>query len=123
MAILQLRELWITLLSTGEHVHSHHKPLPARASAKTGEVREYVGGRRRAVSTEGTTARLSVTLLRLTLDQVQTLESWAGQPVLVRDWRGQGLYGTFFAVATSARRPADQYESTLEFVSVTVAEV
>lgn len=121
MAALYLTQLWITLLSTGEHVHANHKPLPNRVSAKRGEVREYVGGRRRAVSTIGSTERLQVTLLKLTLAQVQTLELWKGQPVLVRDWRGQGLYCVFFAVNTSARRPRDMYESTLELVSVTVA--
>ncbi|MET0461102.1 MAG: hypothetical protein ABW195_17760 [Ilumatobacteraceae bacterium] len=122
MAVLNLTQFWITLLSTGEQVHANHKPLPSRQVAKTGEVREYVGGRRRAVSTVGTTDKIVVTLLKLTLEQVQTLESWTGQFVLARDWRGQGLYGTFFVVATSARRHPDQYESTIEFTSVTLSE-
>lgn len=122
MATLNLTQFWITLLSTGEHVHAHHKPLPARSVAKTGEVREYVGGRRRSISTEGATTKLSVTLLKLTLSQVETLEAWAGQTVLARDWRGQGVYGTFFVVATSPRRPRDMYEASLEFTSVTLAD-
>lgn len=122
MATLHLTQFWITLLSTGEHVHAHHKPLPNRVSERTGEVREYIGGRRRAVSRAGATDKLTVTLLKLTLDQVQTLELWAGQTVLARDWRGQGIYGVFFVVPTSARRPRDMYETTLEFTSVTLVE-
>lgn len=122
MATLYLTEFWITLLATGESVHAPHKPYPARSVAKTGSVREYVGGRRRSVARAGTTDKLSVTLLKLTLAQVQTLESWTGQLVLARDWRGQGFYATFFAVNSSARRPRDMYESALEFTSVTLVE-
>ena len=120
MATLRLTTLWINLAGTGTGFAA---PSTARAftSGVSGDVRAYAGGRVRLFTQEAVTGALDVTLVKLTLDQVETLESWRGQTVLVRDHRGQRWWGAFTAVDRIEHKGTTWYNAgiTVRLVSVT----
>lgn len=87
-----------------------------------GEVRRYAGGRLRIVSRPGKQQVLSVTLRYVPLVSIETLRSWAGSLLLVRDKRGRKLYGTFFSTEVSDLKGVAYADVTLEFSQVTYAE-
>lgn len=91
--------------------------------SKPGEVRRRANGRLQAVSQVGRRQVLGVTARNLTPAQVDTLESWAGVPVLFRDAWGRKTYGVFFAISPSdyADRSGHDVQFTLEQVSFSEA--
>lgn len=118
MAIVVLTRLWVNLVSTGEAVSAEHKPYAPRTASVDGQVERYAGGRLRGTYQLGTAYTLPFTLLRCDLAIVEKLESWIGQVVQVRDWRGQRFYGQYWQVATSPRRPFDMYEPTIQLETI-----
>jgi hypothetical protein len=121
MATLVLTRLWLNLLADGTALAAYSQPGRARSTSRTGEVRTYAGGRRRSFTTEGVTTGYTTTLVDLTLAQVQTLESWIGQVVQVRDHRGQRHYGVYYTVAVTEQRDTG-YTAGIQVEAVTVGD-
>lgn len=88
-----------------------------------GEVRTYAGGRQRAVTREGEKSSYSFVLQDVTLAQRDTLRSWFGQAVQVRDHRGQIFRGIILEAGV-VERPydLDLYEISVTLHSTTVPE-
>jgi|GEM_PF-1750122 len=63
-----------------------------------GEVRRYATGRLREITTGPVARQISLTLPECTRDQINWLQSNAGQVVLVRDDRGRKMWGAYFDV-------------------------
>jgi hypothetical protein len=98
MALVTLDRVWVNQLATGEAVSAFSAPERPRVIGMDGEVRTYAGGRRRSVTAEGVHGQWGGTLRRVTKAVVDTLESWLGETVQVRDHRGLVLYGVFYQV-------------------------
>lgn len=124
MAILALTQSWVHLLPNGESdfLSAWSDNGRQRSAEVDGEIQELAGGRRRASSKEGVGYTFEITLVRLTLDQVKTLESWLGRTVLVRVHNGQSFLGTFFEVASTEYKDK-LFASGISVRSVTSNEV
>lgn len=123
MATLDLNRVWVNRWDSGEVVSAQSAPGRARSSSQAGEVRTYAGGRQRSISVAGQRGAFEFTLRRLTLAEVELLESWMGVPVQVRDHRGQRFVGVFFEVPAVERRDElDRYDVALSLRTVTVSE-
>jgi hypothetical protein len=119
--MLSLTSLWVNLLGTGESIAS---PSIGNASASgvEGEVRTYAGGRQRYIGKAGTGGTIDRTLRLLTVTQVEKLESWCGQTVLVRDYRGQHWWGVFSKVTRIAVKGTSKYDASFTLSLVTQDE-
>lgn len=126
--ILQLTKFWLTNVVTQEMLGAQSDPARSWTSAVKGEVRTYASGRQRAVGSVGRSTTWKFTLVELTLNQVEMLETWMDQgvTVLARDHRGQHMYGTFFAVEKAENKaqlyPAATYTASIELQRVDVVE-
>jgi len=118
MATLDLAKLWINLLATGEGI-SAPSIGPTSTSGIDGEVRSYAGGRQRFVGREGIAGSFDRTLRLLTLAQVEQLESWRGQTVLVRDVNGQAWWGTFKRVTRTLVKGSGKFDAAITVELVT----
>jgi hypothetical protein len=100
MASVQLTKFWVTNTLTKEMIGAYTDPKRDQSHSVKGEVRQYAGGRQRAVGSPGRASTWGVTLLDLTQAQCDQLKAWmdAAVTVLARDHRGQTMYGTFFQV-------------------------
>ncbi len=117
MAMVTLNQVWINLLSTGEAVHAYSSDR-SRATGITGDVRQYAGGRQRAVSTEGIRGQVTFRLRDITNEDIETLKSWYGQPVCLRDYRSRVYFGVYFSISESERRTQDLFD-----IAMTVQEI
>lgn len=97
MAALTLDRVWVNRLDSGEAVSAGSWDR-SQNYEKPGEVRNYAGGRQRAISTPGERGTFAFTLRKVPLPAVNTLRAWKGLPVQVRDHRGQRWFGVFFSV-------------------------
>lgn len=121
VAILALTKVWLTRLDSGISVSAQSGVDRAREHSIAGEVRTYAGGRQRAVSQAGEQGKFSVTLRFLSFATVETLRSWIGVPVFVRDARGQSFTGVFFTVPITEHRSPLDYDVTIDLRTVTVS--
>lgn len=122
MATLNLTALWINRLDTGAAISAQTavgKPLDHDTD---GEVRQYAGGRQRAVLAVGESTTWQPTLVGVTLATKDLLRTWVGVPVQVRDWRGQRYVCVFFRVPVDEEREPNLYDVTLTLRLVTVDE-
>lgn len=120
MAQLNLVRVWINRMDTGEGLSAPSSGR-SRAHSMAGEVRSYAGGRQRSIVVEGERGTFSFTLLRLTLDEVDTLRLWTGDTVQVRDHRGQRFFGVYYDVAITEYK--DNYYSVgISLATVTASE-
>jgi hypothetical protein len=123
MAVLLLTKLWINLLSTGEAVSAHTQPQRPSVFSLTGEVLSFAGGRQRSVTAEGESGTFSFTLQDVTLAQRDTLRTWFGLNVIVRDHRGQMFTGVFYAANVAERiTEPTLYEISITLQTTTTAE-
>jgi hypothetical protein len=97
MATLTLNKVWINLMPTGDAISAPSADRTRTYQAK-GEVRTYGGGRQRAITAEGLSSTFAFTLRLVTWAQIQTLVSWIGRTVQVRDHRGTQYYAIFNTV-------------------------
>ena len=96
MATLTLTAAWVNLVSTGAAVSGRTLDGRTVTYAHDGEVRTYAGGRQRAITREGEHGTYVMTLRLLARADVDTLRSWVGQVVQIRDNQGRLLVGTYF---------------------------
>lgn len=118
MATLTLDKFWVNLMSDGSAVAAGSDPDRTGQVSVPGEVRTYAGGRRRAVSQEGTEVSYAVVMVDMTKSQVDTLESWVGRSLQMRSNRGHRLVGTFFAVTRTEQRDGN-YRAAFTFQGTT----
>lgn len=99
MATLTLNKIWVNLYSTGQAVSANSVPGREETYEVAGEVRTYAGGRRRAISTEGVIGVFKFALRLVARSDVDTLLTWVGQPVQVRDHKGRRFVGVYYGLA------------------------
>jgi hypothetical protein len=121
MAKLELRQVWINLLSTGAAVHAYSSDR-GRGTSVDGEVRKFAGGRLRGISSEGQRGQFTFKLRDVTNDDIETLKSWYGRPVIVRDHRGRRYFGLYFSVDENERKAIDLWDVTLTVQEITYVE-
>jgi hypothetical protein len=122
MATLTLTAVWINLLSSGAAVTAQSAPDRTEVYAVAGETRTYAGGRRRAVTSAGELGTYAFTLLLLARADVETLRSWQGLPVQVRDHKGRRFFGTFYGVNIAEYIDRSRWEVSITLSVVTAAE-
>lgn len=116
MASVTLSRGWLNLASDP----SQYVAAPADVDEDHGrqvDVRQYVGGRMRAVSRAGSRRTLQITLHRITPADIETLRGWLGETVCWRDSWGRKMWGVFPAISP------DYYLSGSARVELTLAEV
>lgn len=122
MATLTLTKLFVNLLSDGTAI-SAQSTSRSRTDDIDGEVRTYAGGRRRSVVSEGAATTFTFTMRLLTLTQVETLITWIGKTVQVRDHRGQRFFGVFYQVTpVELVHEPTLWDAQIEVRTVTVTE-
>lgn len=126
--IVNYTQTWITNVVSLEQVAAYTKPAKSQTHTVKGEVRDYAGGRRRAVGSVGSAGLWPMTLLDLTWTQTQTLRSWmeGGVTVFVRDHLGKAMYATFFGVVENEVQASSvayaRYDVDVTFERVDVVE-
>ncbi len=122
MAHVDLAYTWVNLLSTGESVKGYTAKGRQHGRAGEGETRRMAGGRFRAVGTLGVRRTQAFAMRDLSLDDIETLELWIGQTVLVRDNRGRRMFGVYWSVPTTDRKDPNYYDVQLDVTEVTYEE-
>lgn len=122
MVAIALSQVFINLMSTGDYVAAYSQVGKTATASQDGEVRRYAGGRFRSIVTIGTRRTRQFTLLDVDQDTLDTLESWIGQTVLVRDNRGKRTFGTFFDLNEGDRFTNDRYNVSVSVTEVTYSE-
>lgn len=98
MATLNLTRTWVNLLATGAAVSGATGRGRGESYSVPGEMRTYLGGRRRSITAAGEVGTYKFTMLRLPRVSVETLRSWTGQGVQVRDNKGRRYFGVYYDV-------------------------
>lgn len=122
MAVLNLTRVWVNRLDNGAAVSAQSGIARSRQHTVDGEVSTWAGGRQRASTAEGERGQFGVTLRLLPLSTVETLRTWVGVPVQVRDARGQRFFGIFFGVEIKENREATLYDVEIALLTLTVTE-
>lgn len=123
MATLVLTKLFINLMSTGQAVSAQTAPGRSLSYEIPGEVRTYAGGRQRSISGDGLGAAFGFTLRLVPRATVDTLVSWQGQTVQIRDHLGQRFFSVFHSVTPiEVRGVTGSWDVSISAHMVTVAE-
>lgn len=122
MAHVDLLYTWVNLLSTGQSVKGYTANGRAHQRSAEGETRRMAGGRFRAVGTLGVRRTQTFAIRDLSLSDIETLENWIGETVLVRDKRGRRMFGVYWSVPTQDRKDPNYYDVALEVTEVTYQE-
>jgi hypothetical protein len=122
MVTLDLKRVFVNLVSTGEAVSAPSAIARTRNHDMDGEVRTYAGGRQRFVGQVGEKVQFTFTLRMVTLDTVDTLRSWMGENLQVRDHRGQRFFGVFHNMDVIELRPSTMYDVTMTLRITTTEE-
>jgi hypothetical protein len=101
MATLTLAAIWINLYGTGVAVSGVSPRDREEVYSTVGETRTYAGGRRRSITSGGEKATFKFGLRLISRTDINTLRSWAGQLVQVRDHKGRRFFGVFYDVTVS----------------------
>lgn len=118
MATITLRQVWINLMSTGQAVHAYSSDR-GRGRSIDGEVRKYASGRMRPVVSEGVHGQVAFKLRDVSGQDVTTLESWFGEPVCIRDYRGRVYFCVFFSLTEVERKTRDLYDIDISAQEIT----
>lgn len=120
MTTLTLTKLFVNLLSTGAFVAAQSDSRSAQYT-NAGEVKQLAGERLRSVTVAGERGTFSFVLLDVPVADVDTLRSWKGQTVQVRDDRGRVFFGVYHEVTpTDVRDKKTQYNVAIALKTVTV---
>lgn len=96
MATLTLPLTFVNLMATGAFVSGQAAIGRAEAYAQTGNVYTLAGGRRRAIISKGEISLFSFELRFIPRASVDTLRTWIGQLVQVRDTKSRRFFGVYF---------------------------
>jgi len=122
-ASVTLTTVWINLASSPSNYQSF--PLMSGLEVDTnqpGEVRTYAGGRLRLVTTAGVARTATLTLPECSRDQINWLQTYVGQTVLVRDDRGRKIWGTFLQPKVNENQYAQTGDVTVVINEITYTE-
>lgn len=123
MTVLALNLLWVNRLDTGEAVAAKSDPSDrGQQHTRQVSVREYANGRVRSVASPGMHAQLRWKLVAVDTVVKDTLVSWQGIPVQVRDYRDQKFFGVFDSVDVSEFEQPSLYNAGFTLSTVTVVE-
>jgi len=122
MATLILTRCWVNRLATGDAVSAQSAPDRSRRHEMDGEVRTFAGGRQRSITSLGERGAFSFVLVDVSLTTVDLLRTWIGQPVQVRDHRGQRFFGVFYTVSPVEAKEPTLYHVPISLRVITVAE-
>lgn len=122
MATLTLTQLWVNSMVTGEGIGAYSTDR-SRSTEVNGSVRSYAGGRRRAYTTPGLDGKYPFTMRMLTRAQVDTLITWEGSLVQVRNHRGQRFVGIYFSVKEAEYKDSiGTYDASMELTDLTFVD-
>lgn len=101
---------WLTDPTTPAVSLQLFKVARVEQDTAAGQVQVYAGGRRRIISTPGDVRQSALTFQRVSAADLETLRSWRGRVLLLRDYQGWRRWGTFFDVQVTAfyRGPVEQ---------------
>lgn len=119
MAQVILDKLWLHLADDlGTYLALPVQPV-AETDAADAEVRRYGRGRDVLVVRPGQTRTIPITLRRVSWADLQTLRSWTGRLLMLRDLNGRKAFGVYRQVdATDVR--AEQLAETVSLTFQTV---
>lgn len=120
MAQLLLTKCWINLVATGAAVTAQSAPGRAAGVSVDGSVHTYAGGRQRSITRAGVRGSYTVTLRLMPRADVDTLKSWLGLTVQVRDNLGRLVVGVFYAVPEAERKGQATWDVDLVVQAVSV---
>lgn len=121
MASINLRDVWMHLHSDPtKELRFDIRGSEAHEVAKPGRVSRYANGRRRAVTRRGLDEQLELRLTAVTREQLETINEWLGQTVVVRDPVGRIFTGTYFRAPAEELYPRDLIAVSLTIESITV---
>jgi hypothetical protein len=119
MVSINLTQTWITRVDTGEHVSGMTKPGSVPSYATEGETRTFASGRQRSIARMGERGEWPIEFSEMTTAQRDTLRAWKGVTVFVRNYRGDGMFGVYYATDP---KPVDNYPDLYD-VALTVRMV
>lgn len=122
MARITLRKTWIHLIDTAVGLSFYTAQERSQSKSIQGEVRTYAGGRQRSVSTIGTRSQVGIQLRQVIQTDIDTLTSWFGQTVCVRDHRGRRWFGVFYALDITDRQKKTLHDVNITIYTVTYTE-
>lgn len=122
MPTLTLDRTWVNLLTTGEAVSAYTGRGRSRQAETEGSVQRLAGGRFRSVSTVGVRRTQTFMLRDVSASQLETLEQWVSQTVIVRDNRGRKMYGVYYQVGYADGMNPSYYDVQLDVTEVTYQE-
>ena len=120
MASVTLTTCWVHLASDLATAVPLDVSALSEKEATFGQVRTYVGGRRRRVSSAGIDRQLAISATLVPRATMEALRSWQGQVVLFRDPRGRVTYGTYEDVPATEYMTVDFIDTSLTLTEVTV---
>ncbi|WP_435589179.1 hypothetical protein [Micromonospora chalcea] len=119
MASVTLTKLWINHAETGAAIAAHSAPNRTRTITTPGQVQTYAAGTRRPIAAGTRDDTYTFTLRLVTTAQLDTLTSWIGQPVQIRNDRGLLLHAVYFAIDTADIRGEHRYDATITAHTIT----
>jgi hypothetical protein len=119
MATLTLTKTFITLVATGTSVSGQTARDRGEKYEIAIDVRTYAGGRSRAVSQVGEVGTYTTTLILVPRATVDTLRSWEGLLVQVRDHKGRQFFGVFNSITVAEYVSRMSWDVTLTLTTVT----
>jgi len=122
MATLTLTALWINRLDSGAAITAQSGQRRGQSYDVDGEIKTFAGGRQRSITTAGERGQFPFTLLSISATTVDTLRSWLGLAVQVRDHRGQRWYGAILSVVVAERPEPTLYDATVALRMVTTPD-
>ncbi len=122
MVAITLDRTFVNLVATGAVVQAYTGRGRSRNYRTDGAVQAFAGGRYRSIALEGVAGAQTFMLRDVSSADIETLKSWIGETVLVRDNRGRRMFGTYYEVGYSDRMSADAYDVTLNVIEVTYNE-
>lgn len=122
MVSINLDRTWVNLVATGAYVAAYTGRGRSRSYKTDGAVQAFAGGRFRSISIEGLSGAQTFVLRDVTDADIETLKSWIGETVLVRDNRGRRMFGAYYDVSYSDRMTEGLYDVTLNVTEVSYQE-
>lgn len=122
MVAITLDRTFVNLVATGAVIQAYTGRGRSRNYRTDGAVQAFAGGRYRSIALEGVAGQQTFMLRDVSTADIDTLKSWIGETVLVRDNRGRRMFGTYYEVGYQDRMLDGYYDVTLNVVEVTYNE-
>lgn len=122
MVAIALGMTYVNLVSTGQLVKAYTGKGRSHVFGQEGAVEKFAGGRFRSITVEGLAGQQTFKLRDVTYADLETLITWIGETVLIRDNRGRRMFGTYFDVPYVDGNDANYYDVTLNVTQVTYNE-